>query len=403
MKKKIKAIVESFIEDFNQRKLEFLDKFLFALLLKKEIWLFEGKRGRKICEAEDVLSHYFNYRDLIYRRLAKEKKADKISLVRNIYPPPDRFVFLLTHNCQLRCKYCQVRKFPGSMKEEVLLSAIDLLFTSNSQELQFQFFGGEPLLRFNLIEKAVNYAKKINKQYKKDLVFIISTNGISLTREKIDFFKRHRFIVEYSIDDEVERQLKARTACDGKNYYSQMIHNSEYIRHLNIRHYSISVVMPNAVSSMFENFKHLVDIGFRNLQMNYSLGFFWPEKEIRTLFWQTEKILSYVKRRENIEFINLTSLRREPVVLNAELTVDCDGGVYSELGIFLEENFIKMKNKFLVTNLKKPANINFHSRTPFQNFYLLSKIYSSKNPKFRRIILNNILLGQGYGEFLKRY
>lgn len=390
------------MDDFDQRKLALLEYILFSLLLRKEVYLLQGKKGRYTKRIEEILSRYFNYRHLIYERLLKKKKVDKDSLVRNIYLSPQRLVVLLTHNCQLRCKYCRVSKFSSSMNENILFKAIDLLFTSNSQEVQLQFFGGEPLLRFDLIKKAVIYAKKINKRPEKDLVFVLTTNGINLTREKVDFLKRHRFIVEYSIDGEVESQLKTRMARDSKNYYSHMIHNFEYLKQSDIRHYSISVVMPQTVSSMFRNFEHLVDIGFRSLQMNYSLGFFWPGKKIETLFRQTEKILGYIKKRKNVEFINLSSSRREPVVLNAELTVDCDGGIYLESGICLEEDFIEMKNKFLVTDLKKARNINFYSSTPFQNFYRLSEIYASAAPGFRKIILNNIFLGKRYDELLRK-
>ena len=94
-------------------------------------------------------------------------------------------------------------------------------------------------------------------------------------------------------------------------------------------------------------------------------------------------------------------MRREPVVLNAELTVDCDGGIYLESGICLEEDFFEMKDKFLVTNLKKAKNINLYSSTIFQNFYRLSRIYAAVNPQFRKIILNNIILGRKFDRFIR--
>ena len=73
----------------------------------------------------------------------------------NYLCPPARLVLLITHNCQLRCKYCRVRKFPASMSETTLFKAIDLLFTFNRRDLELQFFGGEPLLEFDLIKKGV--------------------------------------------------------------------------------------------------------------------------------------------------------------------------------------------------------------------------------------------------------
>lgn len=404
MEKEIESIIDSFIFDFDQRKLELLDRIFFSLLLKKEIFLLKNKRrNNEVKKIEKILSRYADYRNLIYKRLQKKGCGDKDFLIRNIYPPPGRLILLLTHNCQLRCKYCQVRKFSATMKEDTLFKGIVLLFTSHRQDLQLQFFGGEPLLRFDLIKKAVDYAENINKRFKRDLTFILTTNGIALTKEKIDFFKKHKFIIECSIDGEVQNQLKARRACDGKNYYSKVRKNFEYLFQSNTPHYSISVVMPENVLFMSKSFDHLVNLGFRKLQMNYSLGVFWTERAIKRLFTETKKIaIRYLKRKGDIEFINMTPMRREPVVLNAELTVDCDGGIYLESGICLEEDFLAMKNKFLITDVRKIKNINFYKTTQFQNFYRLSKIYGSANPQFRRIILNNVFLGRSYDIFIRK-
>jgi len=95
-----------------------------------------------------------------------------------------------------------------------------------------------------------------------------------------------------------------------------------------------------------------------------------------------------------IEFINYNGNRREPVALNAELSVDYDGIIYLEAGLSLEQNFLKMKNDFFIADSKKVTDINTYSPTRFNTFYSLSKIYgSSKNEKLRRIIMNNINLG----------
>jgi len=403
MERKINSIINSFISDFDQRKLEALDQALFYLLLKKEIGILKNKwsenEAKKI---EDVLSRYADYRNLIYAGLQKKIYKDKNLLIRSIYPPPTRLILLLTHNCQLRCRYCRVRKFAAVMDQNTLFKGIDLLFTSQRHDLQLQFFGGEPLLQFGLIEKAVTYAEDANKKFNRDFTFILTTNGINLTKEKIDFFQKHKFLIECSIDGEVESQLKARRAYDGKDYYSKVRKNFALLFKSNIPHYSISVVTPENVLSMFKNFSHLVNLGFKRLQMNYSLGVFWSEKAIRSFFTETEKIASkFLKKEGGIDFINMTSIRKEPVVLNAELTLDCDGDLYSEYGICLEEDFLAMKNKFLLAKLKKIKNINFYSTSHFQNFYRLAKVYGSTDPEFRKIILNNIFFGKKYERLLK--
>ncbi len=401
MEKTFKSVIESYCRHPHKKKLDYLDAVAYFLLLNKEIYLLENAKNNYVKQIENILSRYHDYRGIIYKKMSKTDEAGRKQLIRDIYLPPERLIFLLTHNCQLRCKYCKVRKFSSSMKEDVLFKGVDLLFSSHRQDFQLQFFGGEPLLRFDLLKKAVAYSEQINKKLKRDLRFILTTNGIALSREKIDFFKKHNFLIECSIDGEIENQLETRKACNGRNYYSQAINNFKNLFKSNIAHYSISVVMPENVHLMFSSFRHLVKIGFKKIQMNYALGIYWPEDKIKVLLEQTKEIFALIKRKKDIEFINLTLARREPVVLNAELTVDCDGGIYLESGICLEEDFLAMKKKFLLTNVRDSRNIGIYGSTPFQNFYRLTKAYSELRPNFRRVILNNIFVGTFYDEFLK--
>jgi len=112
-------------------------------------------------------------------------------------------------------------------------------------------------------------------------------------------------------------------------------------------------------------------------------------------------VIDFVRKHKNIEFVNLSSMRKEPVVLNAELTLDCDGGIYLESGICLEEDFAAMKDKFKVANINTAKNINLLSTTAFRNFYNLSMVYGKANPLFRKVIVNNIKLGSEYERLLK--
>ncbi|MBN1899358.1 MAG: radical SAM protein [Spirochaetes bacterium] len=402
IEEKIRSTVQSFMLDFNSRKLDILDRLLFDLLLKKEMMLLADIKSPDITGLEKILSRYSRYHDLILKMALTNDYLDKKNLVTRIYQAPTRLILLITHACQLKCRYCRVRKFSSSMDEKVMRKAVELLFTSNRRDIQLQFFGGEPLLRFDLVKKAVEYAQYLNNEHKRELTFILSTNGLALTKEKVDFFKRYNFLIEFSLDGEVENQLKMRRSRDNKNYYSQLKKNLEYFLKSGIPHYSISVVMPQNVSGLFEVFQHLFKLGFKKMQINYSLGNFWPEKAIHTLFHETERIIKYVKRKKGIEFVNLSSIRREPVVLNSELTVDCDGGIYLESGICLEEDFMAMKKRFLVSDITKARDINLLASTHFQNFYRLSKIYGEASPKFRKIILNNIFLGQRYNALMRK-
>lgn len=305
--------------------------------------------------------------------------------------PPTRLILLTTHNCQLRCQYCRVKKFSASMSKNVLFKAINLLFNFDRKNLQLQFFGGEPLLEFNLIKKGVEYAEKLNQKFNKNLAFVLTTNGILLDKEKIDFFKKHKFLLECSIDEEKIRNRK----------YSPAIKNFNHLIQSNIPHYSISVFTPNNVTSMFRTFKYLVDFGFKKIQLNYCLGVFWEKEKTKELVRQFNKILGFLNSKKDIQLINSTPSRQEPVILNGELTVDCNGDLYLEFGGFLEENFFSLKKKFLIGPLDKIKTCTFRSLTPSLSFLYLMKAYP--RGEIKRVILNNISVGKTIEKLFKNF
>lgn len=401
MEKLIKSLIVGFLEDNDINKIYAIDRVLCDFLFKKELYLAKG--GDKLCvnQWDRFLARWADYREKIYK-LSLKKHTHAESLLRDvIFPHPNRLVLLVTHSCQLRCRYCRVRKFKAVMKKNVLFQSIDLFFSRKPQERTLQFFGGEPLLCFDLIQEAVQYVKRSVNNDAQKVQYLLTTNGIELTEDKIEFFKRNNFMIEYSIDGVIEHQLYQRRNKDGANYYERMLNNFKYLKKSGLDHYSISVFMPENVHTIFSNFKHLVELGFKKLQINYALGVYWPKEKVHVLFKETQKIIQYIKNKRDVTFVNLTKSRREPVVLNAELTVDCDGGLYLESGICLEEDFAAMKKRFFVARLKDAGFSTFTQTTPFQNFYKLSKIYSKVNTHYRKIVLNNIVVGRQFDKFIK--
>jgi sulfatase maturation enzyme AslB (radical SAM superfamily) len=381
-----------------------LDDILFYLNYRREKLLLSGEKKRSE-ELASVISENSDYlKEIEQGVLSREGHVSEEEIDR-IFPSPDRLVVMTTHNCQLRCRYCSVRKFSARMDRKTLFRSIDLLFTSSKKDLQLQFFGGEPLIEFSLIKDGVEYAESMIKKHRKNVRFMLTTNGILLTKDKIEFLKEHNFTVEFSIDGMMETQLKTRKAADGRNYYSVVMKNLKNAAGSNLDLYTISVVTPETVDMLFRNFMYLVSQGHRRIQVNYSLGFFWSANDIKKLIRELGKIMDFVKSEKGrgIDFINITRIRKEPVVLNAEVTVDCDGTVYLETGICLEEDFNEMKRKFSVGSLDTISDIRRVSSTRFNNLYLLSKIYGEHAEHFRKIIINNIELGNLVDRYIKSY
>lgn len=368
------------------KKMKALDIFLLNLVYEREKMIMGGFKGSEIGYFTGLVENFKDYPD----KLAQNNHLDLPDLSQGI----NRLVLLVTHSCQLRCRYCSVRKFSSEMSEETLRAAIDLLFTSKKEEVQLQFFGGEPLLKFNLVKKGVAYALKKSKQTGKKVKFILTTNGIALDQKKADYLIKNNFTIECSLDGDKETQMRSRRSENGQSFHELVMNNFSYLAKKKADYYIISVVQPENVDKLWKNINYLYGQGFKHLQVNYALGFFWGRREARKLLKQMQKIKNIFDQKGKDEYlVNAIEDRREPVILNAEITVDSNGEIFLETGISLEENFNQFKKNFKLGDLQGITDINtiFNSRS--RNMYFLVDAYSGKKKSFRELILNNIDMG----------
>ena len=102
---------------------------------------------------------------------------------------------VLTHQCNLDCVYCyEHHKNSCTMSAELAQSIVDreLSMDDGVSMVEFDFFGGEPLLEFDTIKKVVETT--IAKEYEKDYIFFITTNGVLLNDEQKEWLKNHSFL-----------------------------------------------------------------------------------------------------------------------------------------------------------------------------------------------------------------
>jgi len=136
----------------------------------------------------------------------------------------------VAHDCNLRCKYCfaSTGDFGGGRKLmpfEVGKAALDFIVKNSGSRhnLEVDFFGGEPLMNFDVVKRLVEYGRKLEKEYNKHFRFTITTNGVLLDDEKIDFINREMKNVVLSIDGRREVNDKMRPHADGRGSYDEII------------------------------------------------------------------------------------------------------------------------------------------------------------------------------------
>lgn len=132
----------------------------------------------------------------------------------------------VSHDCNLRCEYCFAGKGDYEqgrmvMSLETGKAAIDFLIERSlgRRNLEVDFFGGEPLLNFEVIQGIVKYARSKEKEYGKVFRFTITTNGLFLDDNKIDYINRVMSNVVLSLDGRREVNDRVRSRVDGSGSY----------------------------------------------------------------------------------------------------------------------------------------------------------------------------------------
>ena len=179
---------------------------------------------------EDVISCYDEiYQLYLDKILFSEDDYEKFAKY-SVASPIKAMCLNISHDCNLRCKYCFAatgdfgtgRKL---MPFETGKKAIDFLLekSADRQNLELDFFGGEPLMNFNVVKQIVQYARSKEKEYNKHFRFTITTNGLLLDDDRIDFINKEMHNVVLSIDGRKEINDKVRVRVDGSGCYDTII------------------------------------------------------------------------------------------------------------------------------------------------------------------------------------
>lgn len=136
----------------------------------------------------------------------------------------------VAHDCNLKCKYCFAAQ--GNFHGEKTLMSLEtgkkaLRFlcenSGNRKNLEVDFFGGEPLMNFEVVKELVRYGRVIEKEYNKHFRFTITTNGILLTDDKIDFINENMDNVVLSLDGRKEINDAIRPTLNDKGSFDIIV------------------------------------------------------------------------------------------------------------------------------------------------------------------------------------
>ncbi|WP_099206041.1 thioether cross-link-forming SCIFF peptide maturase [Scatolibacter rhodanostii] len=181
----------------------------------------------------------------------------------------------VAHDCNLRCKYCfadegEYRGKREIMSLEVGKKAFDFLVENSGtrRNLEVDFFGGEPLMNFKVVKELTEYAKEIKQKTGKNIRLTLTTNGMLLNDEVIEFANREMENVVLSLDGRKEVNDKMRPTANGKGSYEIIVPKfKKLVESRNGKTYYIRGTFTNHNLDFAKDILHYADLGFKELSI----------------------------------------------------------------------------------------------------------------------------------------
>ena len=239
--------------------------------------MLEKYKDDKSITKEEILSCIDDIKELenegslfskdIYEDIAKNFKTNKQEI--------KALCLHVAHTCNLNCEYCFASqgKYHGEralMPFEVGKRALDFLIKNSGtrHNLEVDFFGGEPLMNFDVVKKLVKYAREKEKEYNKNFRFTLTTNGLLIDDEVIDFANKEMSNIVLSLDGRKEVHDNLRKTISGQGSYDIII--PKFKKLVNARggkNYYIRGTFTHNNVDFLKDILHMADLGFKELSM----------------------------------------------------------------------------------------------------------------------------------------
>lgn len=206
-------------------------------------------------------------------------------------PKPTNAVLNITNACNLSCIYCFCKQNNQSMSYETAVAACEyVLENSTDTKPSIWFFGGEPLMEYNSI------IKPLIENYRDAITWGITTNGVLLNEDKVDFFSKHKVTPLLSIDGAQEVQDKLRPMANGAPSFDKVLRNIPYLLLLYPNITFRSTLTKYSIPHMNETYDFAAHMGFRNIAFVINEEEEYHKWHYQTLIEQYDKIVIKILR-----------------------------------------------------------------------------------------------------------
>ncbi len=220
----------------------------------------------------------------------------------------------VAHDCNLRCGYCFASQgdYQGSRS---LMSAEtgkkSLLYlaknSGNRRNLEVDFFGGEPLMNFDVVKEIAEYGKSIEKLYNKNFRYTITTNGMLLDDDIIDYLNENMDNVVMSLDGRKTVNDKMRPIVGGGSSYDVIVPKfKKLVDKRGDKDYFIRGTFTKLNLDFAKDVKHFADLGFKSTSMEPvvsepGLPYTIEESDLETIYAQYDELAEEMLSRHGTD------------------------------------------------------------------------------------------------------
>lgn len=218
----------------------------------------------------------------------------------------------VSHDCNLRCKYCFAATGDFGVKRTLMSAgtgkkAIDFIIeaSGNRRNLEIDFFGGEPLMNFEVVKEITAYAEEKGRERNKNFRFTLTTNALLLNEENKKFINEHMGNIVLSIDGRQQVNDRMRFRVDGSGCYDAILPKIKDMADSRGQDkYYVRGTFTRENLDFSEDVLHLADQGFKQISVEPVVagkdsGYDIREEDLPVLFEEYEKLaLEYVKRHK---------------------------------------------------------------------------------------------------------
>ena len=259
--------------------------------------------------------------------------------------PPDighNFLILnLTGGCNLACKYCfaEITKNHNTMTLDIAKKAICNMINQEKEndEYSIYFFGGEPLLKKELVKQITEFAyEEVSKKESEKIKFLINTNATLIDDEVLQLFKNYDFTVTVSLDGPMEYHDRNRVYINGRGSFQRVVEGIDMLKNNNIQTNLRATFSPDT-QDLVSNFKF-----FESLKLPYTYSFtinseykmnlkktFFEEDQFEIVERELRKVMNFFYDKMRLgETIYYTGLNRKISMLRykKKRSYSCEAG-----------------------------------------------------------------------------